>query len=205
MWPPELVHLLRFTRQFIPGQQSLLQLKAPVERLAWTDDDPTPVAGADNAIRPLRTRLRRNPVLVPPDGWPDGATEQRPPDWAWRLELVPDVRGDDPAAAGSRPEQVRQLPPSPFDPATPLDEYAEAVSRHAISAARNVQLRTIVAEFNVGAVRFRRSPIDGTLTALGELYSRNYKHTPAPTTAAVNTLHEVPLVPTAQPRPQLGA
>ena len=205
VWPPELIHLLRFTRQFIPGQQSLLQLKAPVERLAWTDDDPTPVAGADNAIRPLRTRLRRNPVLVPPDGWPDGATEQRPPDWAWRLELVPDVRGDDPATAGSRPEQVRQLPPSSFDPATPLEEYAEAVSRHAISAARNVQLRTIVAEFNVGAVRFRRSPIDGTLTALGELYSRNYKHTPAPTGAAVNTLHEVPLVPTAQPRPQLGA
>jgi hypothetical protein len=204
VWPPELVHLLRFTRRFIPGQQSLLQLKAPVERLAWTDDDPTPVAGADNAIRPLRTRLRRNPVLVPPRGWPDGASEQRPPDWAWRLELVHDTRGDDPGAAGSRPDQVRQPPPSPFDPATALEEYAEAVARHASAAAENVQLRTIIAEFNVGAVRFRRDDGDGLLFARSELYSRNYKHKPAPTSAAINTLHEVPLVPTAQPRPELG-
>ena len=204
VWPPELVHLLRFTRRFVPGQQSLLQLKAPVERLAWTDDDPTPVDGAGNAIRPLRARLRRNPVLVSPRGWPDGAAEQRPPDWAWRLVLVPDVRSDDPAGAGARPDQVRQPPPPPFDPAAALEDYAEAVSRHASAAAENVQLRTIVAEFNVGAVRFHRDEGDGHLVARGELYSRNYKRKPAPADAAINTLHEVPLVPTAEPRPTIA-
>jgi hypothetical protein len=204
VWPPELVHLLRFTRRFIPGQQSLLQLKTPVERLAWTDDDPTPVAGAETAIRPLRTRLRRNPVLVSARGWPEEATEARPPDWAWRLELVHDVRSDDAAAADSRPDQVRQPPPAPADPTDSLARYAAGVARHANAAAENVQLRSIVAEFNVGAVRFRRDEGDGHLIARSELYSRNYKRTPAPPKAAINTLHEVPLVPTAQPRPTLG-
>jgi hypothetical protein len=204
VWPPELVHLLRFTRQFIPGQQSLLQLKAPVERLAWTDDDPTPVNGGDTAIRPLRTRLRRNPVLVSPRGWPDGATEQRPPDWAWRLELIHDVRTDDRDTPGSRPGQVAPPPPPLFDPDSPLDGYAQAVARHASAAADNVQLRTIVAEFNVGAVRFRREGADNHLIARGELYSRNYKRMAAPPTAEINTLHEVPLVATTQPRPALG-
>jgi hypothetical protein len=99
---------------------------------------------------------------------------------------------------------VRQPPPAPPDPADPIAQYAAGVARHAEAAAGNVQLRSIVAEFNVGAVRFRRDEDDGHLIARSELYSRNYKRTPAPTEAAINTLHEVPLVPTAQPRPTLG-
>ena len=105
VWPPELVHLLRFTRQFIPGQQSLLQLKAPVERLAWLDDDPTPVDGADTPIRPLRTRLRRNPVLVSPAAGPTVR-----PNNAHRTgrgaRAGPRRAHRRPVAAGSRPGQV---------------------------------------------------------------------------------------------------
>ena len=144
-------------------------------------------------------------MLVSPRGWPDGATEQRPPDWAWRLELVHDVRTDDPERRRrSARDRSPRLRPRRSIRRSPLDGYAQAVARHASAAAENVQLRTIVAEFNVGAVRFRRDGDDGPLIARGELYSRNYKRMAAPPTAEINTLHEVPLVPTAEPRPTLG-
>jgi hypothetical protein len=204
VWPNELQPLLAFTRQFVPAQRALLSLRAPTERLAWLDDDPAPVSGADNAVRPLRTRLRTNPVLVPAGGWPESADEQRSPDWAWRLQLVADVRSDDGTVTDARPDQVRPPPPPVFDAAAPVDGYAAAVARHGLAAAENVQLRTIVAEFNVGGVRFRRQP-DGQLVARSELYSRNYKKKPADPQAAANTAHEVLLVPTTDDRPRIGS
>ena len=176
--------------------QALLAMGAPATRLGWTTNTPTPISGAEAAPRPLRARLRGEPVFVPAEGWPAGASLLRPPDFAWRLNVIGDMR-----AEADRPEQARAPPSVAFDPGQPLKGYAAAVFRHSDSVPAAVPMRRIVFQHNVGLVRFRRG-VNG-LTLINEILSRNELHVPPPEQAEVNTVHEVPLSPPPDPCPIL--
>jgi hypothetical protein len=139
--------------------------------LGWHRMDP-PVFGADLApgeARPLRARLRREPVILPTLGW-KVAHPVRPPEWMYRVTPLSDTRTDDvrfQALATLGFTQV--LGPSVADaPAPPPDgassvtwvqpdgPYSVATSLHAANVEGAAVTRTLVFDNNIGVVTFAR-------------------------------------------------
>lgn len=167
------------------------------ERLAWSGEAPL-VVPPGQAIGPgRRARLRRSPSLLPARLWPAGTAipPDKPPDWRWRLSMQRDQRPD-----SSRPVPLRQPTLSAdVDAANPVPGYRSVASRHAQVAFTHFNhLRQMVFTNNVGLVSFRAngSSVDVVHTLLS-------KDAPESTTAAPNTVHEIPLAPTAEARPEL--
>jgi hypothetical protein len=168
------------------------------ERLAWTDESSIAVpAGA--VIGPgRRARLKRKPSLVPARLWPTGTTipSDKLPDWRWRLSLQRDLRPD-----AARPTALRQPTLSAeLDAADPVPGYRRVAARHAQTAFTHFDhLRQMVFINNLGLVSFAAAG-GGVVRVVHTLLS---KDAPQSTTSAENTVHEVSLAATSEPRPEL--
>lgn len=184
IWPHAVVTL---SRSFAFGQ-AIERLGAPTELLGWDEGSPTPLEfppGID-LLPPARSRLRRQPLLLPTRGWPAGTTVARAPDWSWRFRLSRDER-----PPNELPEPARF---APLDPERPTDDvvvdiegYRKAAGRHAKQLDKVSHTRQALFESNVGIVSFERK--DGRLVARQELHAQ-----PQPaTTPAVYSMHEVVL------------
>jgi hypothetical protein len=134
----------------------------PTERVGWGTPVRTaltpPVALGKMVTVPIgkvphpsyRARLKMRAPVVPTHGWPAGTTEERPPDWGWRLAMERDQRPE----STSTPSIERRWTPveRPIDPVAPgsLGWHAKAVRRLAYG-------RVFAFERNIGIVTLERS------------------------------------------------
>jgi hypothetical protein len=175
--------------------QRVMRARIAMERLAYQEPDPSPVRlpPGQTIPRALRRRLQERPVLLPTEGWPDGTTETRPFDWAWRLdEVTRDERKDE-----ERPAPSRVFP---LDPANPTADVAKDLPGYRRVAARQVRqldqtnyARQIVFANTIAVVRFTR---DGTGLAVHQDLLATHPLSPTPDTPEVYTIHSISLEPT---------
>jgi hypothetical protein len=136
--------------------------EVPMERLAWkTGIDAAALipAGARVSLA-RRSRLRREPALVPTSPWPKGsklpADPDERPDWRWRIQSVVDVvteRSDLPAGLRTEP-----IPEAVKD--EPINEQLVAISTvHQTRLLQNLPpLRRLVFAPNFGTLQFEQKP-----------------------------------------------
>lgn len=180
----------------------------PVQRLGWFDPPETPVSSPTLPHSGLRRRLLQRPISVPTDGWPEGAEVVLPPDWAWSMDQVTDVRPD-----LERPESVRikvlatdfpeVVNPAAHDraPLTDPNGYAAVARRHAAAMRSRNQTRRLLFNNNVARIGFAR---DGDALVLrNELRSINPKQQPAGP-PDLYTVHEIRFgAPPQTPPPEI--
>jgi hypothetical protein len=177
-WPYEVPALFRTIGLF----ENLEQVGFRGARLGWTRVTPPVFTGDDHAPdepRPLRARLRREPVILPVLGWADPHTI-RPPEWAYQVTPVSDTRSDDVrfadlAEAGFTQVLAANTPDAPLpDPAgtwlAPAGPYDVASTLHAANLDGGAVTRTAVFQNNVGLVAFGRPQPAGPLSVQMALY-----------------------------------
>ena len=207
--------LVRQAGGYLAFMQKVIEAEIGIERLGYnaTATDLLKLPTNSRPAPALRDRLRNAPVLLPTEGWPDGTNENKlkPPDWAWRMDIVRDERAEALRSSSVRP--VDLVPGSPnTDVSANLDGYRRAAVRHVRHLEKQVdnllQARQMLFASNVGVVHFERTP--GTpLTAVQELYAIA-PHSSAAARPEAVTLHRIPLeiVDTAPPairlRPTIG-
>ena len=87
-----------------------------------------------------------------------------------------------------------------LDPANPVTGYRRVAARHAQTAFTHFEhLRQMVFTSNVGLVSVTSDP-GGALHVVHTLLSRD---APDSTTYSDNTVHDISLAPTTEPRPEL--
>ena len=165
----------------------LLGLGYPFDTLVWRNPSQPPLELAELPSRGLRRRLLRHPVLAPTRGWPAGTAIASPPDAAWRLSLLEDIRAD-----AARPEPVRAEPlTAEFDAGDPLGSpngYAALARRHSAAVRRHANTRRIAIYNKIARLTFRH---EGTrLVARSELISIDH-HNASAAPPAPFTVHEL--------------
>jgi hypothetical protein len=170
-----------------------------VERLAWKEAAPIVLPQGESLPLTRLVRMKRSPALLLSEGWPPGTEipAGKDPDWTWRITVVRDQRPN-----GALPTALRQ----PFLPAgaelNPLDvlpAYRALAARHATAAmTRFDHLRTVVFNANIGLIHIERDA--DRFTLVHTLLSQD---APDSATYAPNTVHRMPLEPTADARPVL--
>jgi hypothetical protein len=127
------------------------------ERVGWgsplrTELTPPPLLGplvtqSERAHPFYRARLKTKAPVVPTHGWPQGATELRDPNWAWRAVMARDDRVETTLPPNfERRWTPVELPANPIDPST--------IGWHAKAARRMAFGRVFAAAPNVGIVTF---------------------------------------------------
>ena len=160
-----------FTRS-IGLAENLEQLGFAGALLGWNRMDPPVFGGTDLApgeARPLRARLRREPVVIPTTGWKNPHTV-RPPEWMYQVSPLRDTRPDDVRFAGLASAgftdvlgaAVVDAPVPPPDGSTtaslvqPDGPYSVATRLHADNVDGAAVTRTLVFANNIGVVTFSR-------------------------------------------------
>jgi hypothetical protein len=150
-------------------------------RFGWTRMTPPVLTGGDLAAhepRPLRARLRREPVILPEQGWDDDHLI-RPPEWAYKIMPIVDARSDDVrfsdlADAGFTQVLGATTPDAKPDASgswlAPDGPYDAASSLHAANLDGAPVTRTLVFQNNIGLVTFSRDPGTSALSAQMGLY-----------------------------------
>jgi hypothetical protein len=154
-------------------QQLASSLYYPGKRLGWDLRAGLTVSNAAGRPNPPshRIRLRREPVLLPLQGWPTGTTVNLAPDWAWRFDLAGDERPDD-TSPGARPERVRISAITPDVNPTTGDAHAayrKVLVRHT-EIFRKAVMRRVMWDRHVAIIKFLRDGA-GNLTAVQQLWS----------------------------------
>ncbi|MGI8792762.1 MAG: hypothetical protein ACR2H3_06260 [Acidimicrobiales bacterium] len=175
--------------------------EVPMERLAWKAGIGASAlvpAGARVSLA-RRSRLRREPALVPTSPWPKGsklpADPDKGPDWRWRIQSVVDVvttRSDLPAGLRTEPlaEDVN---------AKSLNEQLVAISTvHQVRLVQNRPLlRRLFFAPNFGTFKFEGTPAG--VSVVHRLYTP-VEAQPFPPSER----HEQPVSPPADPHMGFG-
>jgi hypothetical protein len=150
----------------------------------------------------LRELLRREPVLLPTVGWPEGTKEKDsvPPDWAWRMNVLRDERPDAQRPKACQAELLFSDDPN-RDITLGPDGYRQASIRHRSQLDKLNHSRSITWATNVGLVRFE-SPAPGKLFAIHDLYSV-HPNAEAPEKAEVYMQHRALLDVDPDERPKI--
>lgn len=174
----------------------------PVQRLGWLDPPETPVTSPTLPHSGLRRRLLQRPISVPTDGWPEGTAIVQPPDWAWSMDQVVDVRPDDERPQSVRIEALAGDFPAAGAPLTDANGYGAVARRHAAALRSRNQTRRMLFFNNVALIGLRR---DGAgLVLRNELHSVNPKQQPAGPPDRY-TVHEIRFgAPAQTPPPVIG-
>ena len=171
-----------------------------VERVAWTGKAKVTLPSPALVGPGRRSRLQQTPSLLPATGWPAGTTVDDPPDWRWRLRMVPDNR---PPGGPGRPAPTKLTGsgdiPASGSIAQTIERYVATAVRHQLATMLKPRLiRTMVFISNLGTIAFR--PDAGNFVLTHTLFS---SAAPDSQTAAPNTVHEAALAPTADAAPVL--
>lgn len=161
------------SEQFLIGgliQKLLGSLFYPGRRLGWKSKLGLQLTNPGGIRNPPkhRVRLRKEPVLLPTEGWPAGTTANKEPDWRWTLNIMKDERPDD-TSAESRPQkvQVKSITPDVNPVTNANDAYDKVLSRHMEVFKKNVG-RTVVWDSNMGIIKFKTDG-EGIVTVKQEM------------------------------------
>lgn len=177
-WPMHVPVLVRAIGLF----ENLERIGFAGARLGWTRITPPVFTGDDHAPdepRPLRARLRREPVVLPMLGWTN-PHQIRPPEWAYQVAPIFDTRSDDVRFADLADAGFTQVL-GPNTPKVPLPAagttwlasggpYDVASVLHAANLDGGAVTRTMVFQNNVGLVSFARPHPTDPLTVQMALY-----------------------------------
>ena len=185
-------------------QKLLGSLFYPGRRLGWKSKLGLQLTNPGGIRNPPkhRVRLRKEPVLLPTEGWPAGTTANKQPDWRWTLSIMKDERPDD-TTAEARPQkvQVKSISPDVNPVSNANDAYDKVLSRHMEVFKKNVG-RVVVWDSNVGIIKFKTDPA-GVITVKQEmLYWLNSDETTDDPEAF--TTYTGILEPGLVPAPQIG-
>jgi hypothetical protein len=154
--------------------------------LGWNRIDPPVLTGGDLAsgeARPLRARLRREPVVLPTVGWAH-QHDVRPPEWMYQVSALSDTRTDNVRFGGLASAGFTHVlgPAVPDAPVPPLDgsttdslvgdngPYSVATGLHADNVDGAAVTRTLVFANNIGVVTFSRTAPDAPLAVQMAVY-----------------------------------
>lgn len=162
---------IRFTDRTFAVAQQIIRSGIGATRLGWDQHSPSPLTlpPDDENVPPiLRSKLQLSPVMVPANGWPEGTSEARPPDWCWHAHVVRDERPD-----SVRPEPTRPSPLPPNTDAKTLEGYGQIAARHAKEFTRMRHGRQIMFSNNLGVIRFeiKQHGNGSTLDVIQDLYT----------------------------------
>jgi len=175
----------------------------PMQRLGW--NNPIDLVGrvnvpGDAIPRMRRAMLRRQPVVLPAEGWPPGTTITQPPDFAWRTSLVLDARPDD-GSTDARPSEASVGKVSPdLVPAASGPAY-QAVLERGAKQLRSRIARGVVFASHVGVVS-----LTGNTSSRGVRLSFQHDHPQGkkPNDPQIYTEHQLSLLPTADAPPTVS-
>lgn len=175
----------------------------PMERLGW--NDPIDLVGrvnvpGDAIPRVRRAMLRRQPVVVPAEGWPPGTSITQPADWSWRTSLALDARPDD-ASPGARPADAGLGTITPDLVPTASGPGYQAVLERGAKQIMTRIARSAVYASHVGIVM-----LTGSSASRGVRHSFHYDHPESskPADPQVYTEHQLSLLPTADAPPTVS-
>lgn len=181
-------YIQKASQHFLTAQKIIRQnLRA--ERLGWFNHkiNPDPLTFPDESkVSFLNDKLKKSPVIIPVNGWPDGTKFGRDPDWAWRIENILDHRKED-----ERPLATRMDPLEETDDV--MKNLQKIASRHITQAKKVNYTRQILFKSNLGLVSFEK-PGDGALQVVHSLYAAPLDGTPGTLQKhEIYTLHKIPL------------
>jgi hypothetical protein len=156
-------------------------IAGPVDRLGWASGGVDgPNFDTTGASWQLVHRMNKNPAVIPVRMLPDPVVAQlrkrqlaHPPEWAWRFELVKDLRPDaDRYTAMSGSTQQFELPTEAQLAADPRSVVMQIATHHVWHAEQGMTRRTFFPS-NVGIVTFRHETADETspLVVVHTLYA----------------------------------
>jgi hypothetical protein len=185
------------------------------ERMGWFKRPANPIVLPPNTSearvpRALRSKLKREPTLLPTYGWPEGSTvnaTQRP-DWSWRVDPIFDLRPDSARPPAIRPLDLEdaagvEAALAEADGPNAIEAYQALAGRHQYSFETLRNSRQILFRSNFGIVRFERR--NGVLHAIHEMYTAARKPEEAgtePLKPELFVLHEAALAAPGAKRPE---
>ena len=153
----------------------------PYDRLGWAGAGDAPTFDTTGASFQLASKMLDTPAVIPVRMLPPNALAQlrsrtlaKPPEWAWRFDLVKDVRPDSERyAAFSGAAPLINLP-SAADVASSPTGAAQQIANHHVWNTGNGMSRRMFMFSNLGLVQFERTvPADETspLVVVHSLYA----------------------------------
>lgn len=180
---------IRNASQHFLNAQKMLRNNINAERLGWFDHTvkPEPVKLPDkpNATF-LKDKLKKNPVIIPVNGWPPGTKSGRKADWSWRIENIIDQRKESERPATTQVSSLEETDDI-------MKDLQKTAIRHIAQAKKVNYTRQILFKSNLGLVSFEKST-DGVLQVIHELYAAPFDGEPdKPQKHDVFTQHKIAL------------
>ena len=139
--------------QHFLNAQKLIRNNINAARLGWLNHEinPAPLKlPIKSKTSFLFGKLKKNPVIIPVNGWPIGTEIGREPDWSWRIENVTDHREE-----SERPPITKVEPLVETDDV--MDNLVRIASQHIGQAKKVNYTRQILFKANLGVVHFRKA------------------------------------------------
>jgi hypothetical protein len=157
---------IRNASQHFLNAQKLIRQNLRAERLGWFNHkiNPGPLKlPVKSKSSFLFDKLKKSPVIIPVNGWPEGTGIGREPDWSWRIENIVDSRKE-----SERPSATRVDTSEETDDV--MKNLQKIAVRHIAQAKKVNYTRQILFKSNLGLVSFEK-PQDGALHVLHALYA----------------------------------
>jgi hypothetical protein len=166
---PDIIRIVDRTLSFA---QRLIRKDFKAERLGW-DATASDLLVFPTGVKPvpaIKSRLKRAPVLIPPQILPAGTklNTAKLPNWSWRAEVLLDKRKDSERPKPAQPELLDPANPN-FDVTENKEGFRRAANRHVRQMDKLGHSRQILFINNLGLVRFEKR--GETLFVIHELYA----------------------------------
>jgi hypothetical protein len=181
-------YIQKASQHFVIAQK-LLRQNIRAERLGWLNHkiNPDPLVFSDDSKTSfLNDKLKKSPVIIPVNGWPEGTKTGRDPDWSWRIENIIDYREEK-----DRPSSTRVEPLEETDDV--MANLRKIASRHIAQAKKVNYTRQILFKSNMGLVTFEKAENE-LLQVIHSLYAVPFDGKPGTLQKhEIYTLHKIPL------------
>ncbi len=169
--------------------QKIIRQNLRAERIGWLNHkiNPDPLVFPDESkVSFLNDKLKKSPVIIPVNGWPNGTTFGRDPDWSWRIENVTDIRKESDIPSPTRIETLVETDDV-------MKNLQKIASRHIAQTKKINYTRRILFKSNLGLVTFEK-PNDKPLHVIHSLFAAPLDGKPGNIQKnEIYSLHKIPL------------
>ncbi len=180
---------IRNASQHFLNAQKMLRNNINAERLGWFNHkiNPDPLILPEKSkVSFLNNKLKKSPVIIPVNGWPQGTVKGRDPDWSWRIENIVDDRKE---SERPSPTQVSNLE----ETEDIMKNLQKTAIRHIEQAKKVNYTRQILFKSNLGLVSFEKTR-NKVLHVTHELYAAHFdRESDTLKDYGIYTQHKIPL------------